>query len=86
MALIKNNIVIKLEPTKGDDVNSKMNLQVEEDMIRLFIHDCDSHICWRFKSGPDSYKKLERIRVMLDILEGEMNNYKRNKNLNDGKN
>ena len=82
MALIKNNIVIKLEPTKGDDVNSKMNLQVEEDMIRLFISDCDESVCWRFKSGPDSYKKLERIRVMLDILEGEMNNYKKAKDEN----
>lgn len=77
MGLIKNNIVIKLEPTKGDDVNSKINLQVEDDMIRLFMHDCDSRICWRFKSGKDSYKKLERIRMMLDILEGEMDNYQK---------
>lgn len=83
MALIKNNIVIKLEPTKGQDVESKMNLQVEEDMIRLFMHDCDSKICWRFKSGSDSYKKLERIRTMLDILEGEMDIYQRNKNIKD---
>ncbi|MEK6828926.1 MAG: hypothetical protein AABY15_02285 [Nanoarchaeota archaeon] len=81
MTLIKNNIVVKLEPTKGSDVGSKINLQVEEDMIRLFMHDCDSHICWRFKSGVDSYKKLERIRTMLDILEGEMNEYQRNKKL-----
>ncbi len=81
MSLIKNNIVVKLEPTKGQDVGSKINLQVEDDMIRLFMHDCDSRICWRFKSGPDSYKKLERIRTMLDILEGEMNNYQKNKNL-----
>lgn len=78
---LKNNIVIKLEPTKGQDVESKMNLQVDEDMIRLFIHDCDSRICWRFRSGIDSYKKLERIRTMLDILEGEMDTYQRNKDI-----
>ena len=78
MALIKNNITINLEPTKGDDVESKINLQVEEDMIRLFLHDCDECICWRFKSGPNSYKKLERIRTMLDILEGEMDKYREN--------
>ena len=78
MKLLKNSISVYIEPEK-DDVRSKIIMQVEDDMIRLFMHDCDSRICWRFKSGTQSYKKLERIRTMLDILEGEMDQYQRSK-------
>ena len=76
MALLKPNVAYRLEPD-NEDVESRVNLQVEEDCIRLFIHDCHGHICLRFKSGENSFKKLERLENIIAELRKEMKVYKK---------
>lgn len=63
-------IEFKLEPTNSD-VNSKITIQFDTDMIRMKLYDCDNKITYRFKS-INSLAKLERIRVALDIIENEL--------------
>lgn len=62
----------KLEPTNSD-VDSKIIVTFSEDRIRMMLFDCDKHITWRFKDIR-SIKKLERIRVALDMIENELKN------------
>ena len=75
--LLKPNVAYQLEPD-NEDVESRVNLQVEEDCIRLFLHDCGETICFRFKSGENSFKKLERLENIIKELRKEMDNYSPN--------
>lgn len=77
--IIGTHISIELDP-KDEDVSSKINLQVNDDMIRVFLHDCHESICWRFKAGPKGIQKLERVKVMIDLIEKELLKYEETQN------
>lgn len=67
---MKNIIEILLEPN-NPEVKSKIYISFDDDMIRTQFHDCDKSITYRFKT-TNSIKKIERIRVALDLIENEL--------------
>lgn len=65
-----NRIEIQLEPYDME-IKSKVSVQFDDDTIRMRLHDCEGFITWRFK-GPGAINKIERMRVVLDIVEEEI--------------
>lgn len=70
---ICSSTIIELEPN-NEGVRSKINIQDENDAIRIFLHDCDSRIRLIFftrndKQIDNSLVKLERIKQSLNIIE-----------------
>lgn len=72
-------IEFKLAP-EDNNIDSKISISLDEDMIRMRLFDCDKYITWRFKNFEKSLKKLERIKVAVDIIERELINRKNKTN------
>lgn len=53
------------------EIKSKVSVQFDADTIRMRLHDCEGFITWRFK-GAKAINKIERMRVVLDIVEQEI--------------
>lgn len=61
-------IKVELEP-RNPDVDSNVEVILKESQVLVKCKDCDESIMWIFKLGSEGIKKLERLRVALDLVE-----------------
>lgn len=62
---------LDLEPN-NENVSSKVVLTEHEDNIYLKMYDCDESVMFKFPKGILGIKKLERLKLALEQLEGKL--------------